>query len=484
MLTALIDDIHAYLPDEDCSLVTKAYNVSVAAHAGQRRASGEEYITHCMAVARILAAMRFDTPTIKAALLHDVLEDTSVTHEDLQREFGPEVTALVDGVTKISGYHFENHEVAQAENWRKMLLAVTKDVRVIIIKLADRLHNMRTIAYLPAAKQAEVAEESLYLYAPFAQRLGIYRWKSELEDLSFAVLHPDEFRAVQAAWEQREESRGQHLQAWQEQIGAAVLPYAIPCKISARPKSLYGIYKKMERQHKQLSEIQDLIGLRLVTDTVANCYALLGVVHDQWTPIAGSFTDYISVPKANMYQSLHTTVIGQNGVVAEIQIRTEEMHRRCEYGIAAHWRYKEGGVCRTTVRSTLREVDNRLDWLRQLLEWQNDNKDPRELLAALKTECTFDQIFVFTPKGKVITLPAGATAVDFAYAVHSDIGDHCFGAMVNGKLQPLQHQLVSGDICTIITRKNARPTKHWLEHALTAHARSRIRKYFREHGEH
>ncbi len=480
MLNELIDAIHAYLPDEDCTLIEKAYRFSSLAHTNQKRASGDTFFTHCLSVAEILAGIKIDTATIAAALLHDVLEDTAITPAQLTDEFGTEITTLVQGVTKISSYHFVDQEMAQAENWRKMLLAVTRDIRIILIKLADRLNNMRTISFLPPDKQKRIALESMNLYAPFAQRLGMYRWKSELEDLSFNVLQPDEYRCLHDAWEQREESHEHHLKDWIKLLEDVLSPYEIPFRLSARPKSLYGIYKKMERQHKAFPEIQDLIGLRLITDTVANCYALLGLVHTHWSPVENTFTDYISVPKINMYQSLHTSITGPGKVLAEIQIRTEEMHKRCEYGIAAHWRYKNHGAKIVSGVTTAEEIDQKLDWLRQVLEWQDELKDPQEFLSAIKTECTFEQVFVFTPQGKVIKLPEGATPVDFAYAVHSDIGDHCFGAKVGDKLVPLDYHFHSGEICEILTRKNVHPTKHWLEFAITAQARSRIRRFLRE----
>lgn len=479
---ALIDKVRSYLPDENCLPIEQAYTYSLRAHAGQVRASGESYFTHAYAVATVLTEIRMDVPTIAAALLHDVLEDTQTSSGDIRSVFGDEIASLVEGVTKISSYHCLDQEMAAAENWRKMLLAITRDIRVILVKFADRLHNMRTIEYLPADKQRRIATETLILYAPFAQRLGVYRWKSELEDLSFAVLHPDEYRRLRLAWEMRQESSIQQLEEWKHRLTEVILPCGMPFRLSARPKSLYGIWKKMERQAKPLSDIQDLIGLRLITDTVEHCYAMLGTVHTAFRPVPGTFTDYIHMPKINMYQSLHTTLQGDHDVCAEIQIRTEEMHRRCEFGIAAHWRYKEHRPHPSLGATGSKEIDGKLDWLKQVLEWQDELRDPREFLMALRTECTFDQVFVFTPKGKVMVLPAGATPIDFAYAVHTDIGDHCFGAKIDGKMVTLDHILQTGCTCEVLTRKNAHPSKHWLDFAITAQARAKIRRYLREQG--
>jgi GTP pyrophosphokinase len=481
-LQKLIDTLRTYLPDTDAPLIEKAYDFAMKAHAGQRRASGENYFSHCLAVATILTDLKLDAITITASLLHDTIEDTGTTFVQLQREFGGEIASMVEGVTKISSYHFDSLEIAQAENWRKMLLAVTKDIRVILIKLADRLHNLRTIKYLPEDKQKRIAGESLNLYAPFAQRLGIYRWKSEMEDLSFEVLKPDEYRQLHERWEKRQEINSQSLESWKQLLEEKTAPSGIPFRLSARPKSLYGIFKKMERQHKDFSEIQDLIGMRLITDTLANCYGLLSIIHTQFTTVPGSFTDYISMPKMNMYQSLHTTVNGTKDSIAEIQIRTEEMHRWAEYGIAAHWRYKEkGDNAKAQAPRHSEEIEEKLDWLKSVLEWQSELKDSREFLDAFRMECRFEQIFVFTPQGKVIKLPKDATPVDFAYAVHSAIGNTCYGAKIGNKIVTLDYKLNSGDICEILTRKNVHPNEHWLKFVITAEARAKIRKYLKEH---
>ena len=479
-MSEITELVRAYLPNGNFELLEKACEFSRQAHRGQKRASGEEYFSHCEAVAKILTELRLDVETISAALLHDVLEDTRTTAQELEAQFGGEITHLVEGVTKISSYHIEEQEVAQAENWRKMLLAVTKDIRVILIKFADRLHNLRTISYLPPEKQKTIANESLHLYSAFAQRLGIYRWKSEFEDLSFGVLYPAEHAAILSKWNEMQGNSELTAEKWKSVLVEKLSPFNIPFRTSARPKSLYGVYMKMKRQSKDFTQIEDLLGLRLITDTVENCYALLGQVHTLFKPVQGSFTDYISLPKINMYQSLHTSIEDGRGNIAEIQIRTEEMHKRAEYGIAAHWRYKEGSSVQGT---SSEEIEEKLDWLKEVLEWQSDTKDPKEFLGALKSECRFEQVFVFTPKGKVIKLPGGSTPVDFAYCVHSDIGDHIYGAKVGGRLVPLNYKLKSGEICEILTRKSSRPTKDWLEFVISARARSKIRRFLRAEDE-
>ncbi|MCL2334963.1 MAG: RelA/SpoT family protein [Endomicrobia bacterium] len=476
-----------YLPQEDMALIEKAYFYASCAHSYQVRASGDPYLTHLESVSANLAELKIDGATITAALLHDILEDTLVTEQDLLNEFGEEVLSLVQGVTKLNKYQFDDNITAQAENWRKMLLAVVKDIRVIIIKLADRLHNMRTLKYLSPDKQKSIASESLTLYAPFAHRLGIYKWKSELEDLAFETLQPVEYNKIKTQWEKRAESNIENLKEVEEQLKEKLAPSAIPLRISARPKNLYGIYKKMERQNKPFSAIEDLFGMRVITDTIEHCYAILSVLNSSFKLVEGSFTDYINVPKANMYQSLHMTVISDKNVMVETQIRTEEMHQRAEYGVAAHWRYKRkvescaGNAPKEDTKDA--PAEDRLDWLKQFLEWQRETTDSSEFLNSLKTECNFEQIFVFTPQKKVIKLPLGATTLDFAYAVHSDIGDTFMGAKVNGKMATIDTKLKTGDVCEILVRKNIRPRQDWLKFAITAQARSKIRKYLREHPE-
>ena len=472
-----------YLPNANLELVEKAYNFASNAHYCQTRASGEPYIIHCFNTAKILTELKLDEATICAALLHDVLEDTLVVREELKEEFGEEITTLVEGVTKINSYKFSDNITEQAENWRKMLLAVVKDTRVIIIKLADRLHNMRTIKYLPPDKQKEISIETLTLYTPFAHRLGIYKWKSELEDLIFEVLQPTKYHEIKSKWQARSESNLKNLEVVEKQIKEKIDPLNIEYRILARPKNLYGIYRKMQRQEKPFSAIQDLFGLRVITDTQEHCYAILSVVQSEFNVLEDSFTDYIAVPKANMYQSLHITINSDQNVIVEIQIRTEEMHRRAEYGIAAHWRYKEAfnknGA--NNLKQTDINMEHHLEFIKHILESQKDVKDSNEFLTAIKTECNFDQIYVSTPKGDAIKLPEGATALDFAYAVHSDIGDRCMGVKVDGKIVPLDYKLKTGQKCEALVRKNIKPTEHWLSIAITAQAKSRIRKYLREH---
>lgn len=473
------------MPESEMALIEKAFEYAHCGHHYQTRASGEPYLTHCVCVALNLAELRLDNATIAAALLHDILEDTLVTEFELREEFGQEVVNLVQGVTKINKYKFKNTDnlTKQAENWRKMLLAVVKDIRVILIKLADRLHNMRTIKYLSPEKQKEIANESMTLYAPFAHRLGINKWKGELEDLSFEVLMPVQYNTIKQQWDRRAESDLAKLSTIENKITQSLKSSQIPFKISARPKNLYGIYKKMERQKKPFSGIEDLFGIRVITDTVEHCYGLLGIINSTQHLKDGSFTDYITVPKNNMYQSLHVTIISDEGIIVEVQIRTQEMDHRAEYGIAAHWRYKQKCDVGGESTSEERPIEEQLDWLKRILKWQEeeDVTDSKEFMSALKTECKFEQIYVFTPHNKVIKLPEGATTVDFAYAVHSDIGDTCVGAKVNGKMVQIHYVLKSGDVCEILTRKNTGPNSNWLDFVVTANARYRIRRYLREH---
>ncbi len=482
-LQELINLIKEYLPNANFSLIEKAYNFALNAHYCQTRASGEPYIIHCYNTAKILTELKLDEATICAALLHDVLEDTLVVREELKEEFGEEITTLVEGVTKINSYKFSDNITAQAENWRKMLLAIVKDTRVIIIKLADRLHNMRTIKFLSPDKQKEISTETLTLYTPFAHRLGIYKWKSELEDLIFEVLQPAKYKEIRAKWQARSESNVQNLELVQQQIKEKIAGLNFPYRILARPKNLYGIYKKMQRQEKPFSAIQDLFGMRIITDTQEHCYTLLSIIQSEFKTLENSFTDYIAVPKANMYQSLHITIVSDRNVIVEIQIRTEEMHRRAEYGIAAHWRYKaafeKNGAA--NLKQTDVNMEHHLEFIKHILESQKDVNDSNEFLTAIKTECNFDQIYVSTPKGDAVKLPEGATALDFAYAVHSDIGDRCMGVKVDGKMVPLDYKLKTGQKCEALVRKNICPTENWLKIAITAQARSRIRKYLREH---
>ena len=462
---------------QDTTVLEYAWNYSSEAHQEQKRASGEMYFIHCAAVAEILVDYKMDLETVAAGLMHDVLEDTKIPHETFKKEFGEEIYALVAGVTKIETLKFSSRDEAQAENWRKMILATARDIRVIVIKLADRLHNMRTLNFLTREKQLEISHETISLYAPLAQRLGIFRLKSELEDLSFKYLHPDEYQSlltkVQLRYAMREKLLEDFKQGVEKYLGGTQIPH----RVLSRAKNLYSIYRKMLRQEKPFEEIQDALGVRIITDNVINCYALLGTVHSIFKPVAGSFTDYIAVPKMNLYQSLHTSVMAASGEIIEIQIRTEEMHRTSEYGIAAHWRYKLGES------GADRHLDEKLNWLRQWMEWLQDLSSPREFIESFKTDLELDQIFIFTPKGDVKPLPVDATPLDFAYIIHSDIGDTCIGAKVNNKMVRLDHPLKSGDVCEIITRRNSAPKKDWLTSVKTAGARSHIRKYLREHGQ-
>jgi len=475
-LKDLVAKFAAYSPHVDPTALELAWDFAEKAHANQARASGDHYLTHCVAVADSLIEWRMDLPTVCAGLLHDTIEDTPTTEAQLRAEFGAEIAMLVMGVTKLDALKFESRDEAQAENWRKMLLATAQDIRVIVVKLADRLHNMKTLNFLKREKQERIAAETMALYAPLAHRLGMFKLKSELEDLSFSYLHPDEHAELAAKVGAQLAQSEKQLASARAAIEKVVSSAGIPCRILARTKTLWSTYKKMERQEKPFEDIQDALGIRLITDTVANCYALLGIVHTHFKPVAGSFTDYISTPKLNLYRSLHTTIMSPTGELVEIQIRTEEMHRSSEYGIAAHWRYKHGESAKDA------HMEEKLNWLRQWIEWLQDLNSPREFLDSLKTDLEFNQVFVFTPAGEVKVLPAGATPLDFAFAVHTEIGFSCVGAMVNNKMVRLDHTLKSGDICRINTKKGSTPKKDWLNLVRTARARSKIRHYLREQG--
>ncbi len=473
-LEKLLSKIKEYTTS-DTTAVELAYDFAKNAHGEQKRASGEFYFTHVFEVAMILAELKMDMNTIAAGLLHDTLEDTRITREILKNEFGDEIYNLVDGVTKIEGLRFSSKLEEEAENWRKMIIATARDIRVIIIKLADRLHNMRTLEYLCRERQKEIAEETLTLYAPIAHRLGIFSVKNELEDLSFKFLYPEDYYNLKNKVEESYKEKEKTLEEFKKNVEKILIEAQIQHRILYRVKNLYSIYRKMKRQNKPFEEIQDTLGVRIITDTVFNCYSILGIIHANFTPVTGSFTDYIAMPKPNLYQSLHTTVISRNGEPVEIQIRTEDMHRVCEYGIAAHWRYKHGNFFDE-------EINEKLNWARQWLEWMSDIESPREFMEIFKTEIDVDEIFVFTPKGDVKALKKGSTPVDFAYRIHTEIGNHCAGAKVNSKIVPLDYELKSGDVCEIITKRNATPHKDWLNFVKTASARSKIKKYLREHG--
>ncbi len=467
-----LSTIEQYNPNYDMDLISKAYDVAEEMHRNQLRKSGEEYLIHPVAVAEILAELGMDSETVAAGLLHDVIEDTSYTMEEMEKEFGGEVTELVDGVTKLSALKFESKEERQAENLRKMFLAMSKDIRVLIIKLADRLHNLRTINYMTHEKIIEKCQETLDIYAPLAARLGIYSMKMELEDIALKFLEPNAYYDLAEQISQRKGERENAINKVVDEISKALDEIGIKNETYGRSKHFYSIYKKMNYQHKNLDEIFDLMAVRIIVDTVRDCYAALGLVHTMWTPIPGRFKDYIAMPKPNMYQSLHTTVISDEGRPFEIQIRTQEMHRIAEYGIAAHWKYKEG------VASDKEEV--KLSWLRQALEWQKDVNDPKEFMESLKMDLFSNQVFVFTPQGDVIELPAGATPLDFAFKIHTDVGCKCVGAKVNGKMVTIDHTLENGNIVDIVTSPNAAgPSIDWLKIAKSSSARNKIRQWLK-----
>ena len=465
--------IEEHNPNYDMDMISKAYDVADEMHRNQLRKSGEEYLIHPVAVAEILAELGMDSETIAAGLLHDVIEDTPYTLEQMEKEFGNEVAELVDGVTKLSALKFESKEERQAENLRKMFLAMAKDIRVLIIKLADRLHNLRTINYMTHEKIVEKCQETLDIYAPLASRLGIYSMKMELEDIALKFLEPNAYYDLAEQVSERKGERESAINKVVEEISKALDEIGIEHETYGRSKHFYSIYKKMKYQHKNLDEIFDLMAVRIIVNSVRDCYAALGLVHTMWTPIPGRFKDYIAMPKPNMYQSLHTTVISDSGKPFEIQIRTQEMHRIAEYGIAAHWKYKEG------IASDKEEV--KLSWLRQALEWQKDVNDPKEFMESLKMDLFSNQVFVFTPQGDVIELPAGATPLDFAFKIHTDVGCKCVGAKVNGKMVTIDHRLENGNIVDIVTSPNAAgPSIDWLKIAKSSSARNKIRQWLKK----
>ena len=474
-LQEILDKIREYAPNTDTTLVEKAYYLAKEAHEGILRKSGEPYIIHPIAVANILVEMELDIETISAGLLHDVIEDTDYTYEDIEKMFSKEVADLVDGVTKLGQIKYQSKEETQAENLRKMFLAMAKDIRVILIKLADRLHNMRTLKYMPEEKAKYKAKETLEIYGGIAHRLGISKIKWELEDLALRYIDPDGYyelvNKVSMKRSQREEYISRIVKLLQEKFEEV----NIDCEVCGRPKHFYSIYKKMKNKNKTFEEIFDLTAVRIVVDTIKDCYAVLGMVHTLWVPMPGRFKDYIAMPKANMYQSLHTTVIGPEGEPVEIQIRTHEMHNIAEYGIAAHWKYKEGTM------SNNDKMEEKLKWLRQMMEWEKDVKDPQEFLDSLKEDVFNSQVYVFTPRGDVIELPAQSIPIDFAYRVHTKVGNKCVGAKINGRLVPIDYKLQNGEIVEIITSSNSNgPSRDWLKIVKTPNARSRIRQYFKK----
>lgn len=462
------------LSPEEMEKLTDAFSLALSAHNSQRRASGESYIFHPLGVLRILADLQVDLTTLEASILHDVVEDTEITLEDIQKKFGSEVAMLVDGVTKISRIEYKSKEEQKMESHRKMLLAMAKDLRVVVIKLADRLHNMRTLSYMNPEKQKNTARETLEIFAPLAHRLGMFNIKWELEDLGFRYLESEDYYDLVEQVRQRREERQADIQEAIDVIKEKLDEVSIKVEINGRPKHLYSIWRKMEKDHKQLGEIYDLSAIRVIVDSVKDCYGVLGIVHSLWKPIPGRFKDFIAVPKSNMYQSLHTTVIGSNGTPLEIQIRTHEMHRIAEYGIAAHWRYKEGEVVGA------KSFDEKLSWIRQLLDWHQDMRDTKEFMETLKVDVFADEVFVFTPKGDVIELPAGSVPIDFAYRVHTDVGNRCTGARVNGKMVPLTHKLQNGDIVDVITTKGTGPSWDWISIVRSPETKNKIRQWFKK----
>lgn len=474
MLEKLLSKIEKYNSSDSTAIIVKAYEFAKKAHEGQLRQSGDEYISHPLEVANILADLNMDNVTITAAILHDVVEDTKYSYDDIKNAFGEEVAMLVDGVTKLGKLEYTTKEDLQAENLRKMFIAMAKDIRVIIIKLADRLHNMRTLKYMPEKKQREKAAETMEIYAPIAHRLGISKIKWEMEDLALRYLEPKEYYELVDKVAKKRQEREEYINTVIEQLNEKIHEVGIEAHIEGRPKSFYSIYRKMFYQNKTFDQIFDLTAVRIIVETVKDCYGALGIVHTLWKPIPGRFKDYIAMPKPNMYQSLHTTVIGPDGQPFEVQIRTWEMHRTSEFGIAAHWKYKEG-------RDGQNDFDEKLKWLRQMLEWQNEIKDTKEFMETLKIDLLVDEVYVFTPKGDVIDLPVDSTPIDFAYKIHSHIGNKCVGAKINGRIVTLDYKLQNGDIVEIITSASANgPSRDWLKIAKSNHTKTKIKQWFKK----
>jgi guanosine-3',5'-bis(diphosphate) 3'-pyrophosphohydrolase len=473
-LTArLLAATRVHYPQTDLSDIERSVQMAIEAHGSQARASGEPYVTHPIAAAEILAELGLDPIAIEAAVLHDVPEDTEYSLSDIEERFGQEVAHLVDGVTKLGKFSTLSHEQQQAENIRKMFLAMAQDIRVVLIKLADRLHNMRTLAALPIEKQQRIARQTLEIYAPLAERLGIWQVKWELEDLSFKVLEPDRFRELAKLLDTRRKGRENYIERAIAELEPRLREAGVSADLQGRPKHIYSIWKKMQRKSAEFGEIYDVYAIRILVDEVKDCYAALGIVHALWRPIPGQFDDYIAVPKNNLYQSLHTAVIAIDGKPLEIQIRTHAMHQVSEVGIAAHWRYKEGS-------KSDRDYDAKLAWLRQLMDWQRDVSDATEFVEGIKLDIFQDQVFVFTPKGEIKDLPAGATPLDFAYRIHTDVGHRTIGAKVNNRLVPLDYRLKNGDIVEIVTTKAEHgPSRDWLNLVRTSHAREKIRQWFK-----
>jgi GTP diphosphokinase / guanosine-3',5'-bis(diphosphate) 3'-diphosphatase len=470
----LIERVKAYQPSVDAGLIQHAYDYSFRMHAGQTRKSGEPYIVHPIGVAGIIADLRLDAASICAGLLHDVVEDTLATTDELAKEFGTEVAELVEGVTKLSQINFTSKEDRQAENFRKMVVAMARDIRVLLIKLCDRLDNMRTLSAMSREQQERIARETLEIYAPLANRLGIQAFKSELEDLSFRYLEPEAQADLVAQMTKTKRERDRYITEVCKTLSSRLAEQGFAAEVTGRAKHLYSVYRKMKEQQSGIEAVYDLIAFRVLVESVSDCYAALGVIHSQWTPVPGRFKDYVALPKPNMYQSLHTTVIGPGRERIEIQIRTHEMHRVAERGIAAHWKYKErgGGIADQDAQ--------RFAWLRQLLEWQKELKDPAEFLEGVKVDLFQDEVYVFTPKGDVRVFPRGATPVDFAYQIHTELGNHVTGSRINGKMEPLRYKLRNGDVVEVLTSPHQQPGKDWLDFVGTMRARAKIRNYLRQ----
>ncbi|MCL2778729.1 MAG: bifunctional (p)ppGpp synthetase/guanosine-3',5'-bis(diphosphate) 3'-pyrophosphohydrolase [Polyangiaceae bacterium] len=474
-VTDIIDRVQAYQPAADSALIRRAYDYSAEAHQGQKRKSGDPYFVHPASVAGIITELRLDTASVCAGLLHDVVEDTLATTHDIENAFGSEIASLVDGVTKLGKINFTSKEDRQAENFRKMVVAMARDIRVLLIKLCDRVDNMRTLEHMKPEAQERIARETMEIYAPLANRLGIQAFKSELEDLSFRWLEPDSYALVKNAVQTTKKERDRYIVEVTKTLSSRLAEQGFAADVSGRAKHLYSVWRKMKANDCAIEQIHDIIAFRVQVETVSDCYAALGVIHSKWTPVPGRFKDYIALPKPNMYQSLHTTVIGPGRERIEIQIRTHEMHRVAERGIAAHWKYKErngGGVAESDAQ--------RFGWLRQLMEWQKDLKDPAEFLEGVKVDLFQDEVYVFTPKGEVRVFPRGSTPIDFAFAIHSQIGEHITGARVNGKLEPLRYRLRNGDVLEVVTNPAQQPNKDWLDFVVTTRARARIRNYLRQ----
>lgn len=476
MLENFIAMIEEYNPQCDVELIIRAYNFAESSHAGQYRKSGERYFIHPVEVAKILVELQMDSTTIAAGLLHDVIEDTNNDYNKVKEEFGEEIADLVEGVTKLTRLSFESKEQRQAENLRKMFIAMAKDIRVILIKLADRLHNMRTLKYQTDEKKKEKALETLEIFAPIAHRLGISRIKWELEDLCLRYMDPEGYYDLVEKVAQKRNDRENFINEVIGKLKNKLMEFKISNEISGRPKHFYSIYRKMTYQGKSFDEIFDFLAVRILVDTVKDCYGALGVVHTMWKPIPGRFKDYVAMPKPNMYQSIHTTVIGPKGEPFEIQIRTKEMHQIAEYGIAAHWKYKEN-----VIANKEDNIDEKLSWLRQMLEWEKEMKDPKEFMESLKIDLFTNEVFVFTPRGKVINLPTGSTPIDFAYKIHSDIGNRCVGAKVDGRIVPIDYKLKNGNIVEILTSGHSNgPSRDWLKIVKSSQAKTKIKQWFKK----